>query len=317
MKIPLLSLSALALSAALASCGTLAQAPAPSTPPVVTPAPAPSLPLPTSFTTLDGPQGSPTTFNGLSNSGLVAGLTSNAGVNNNFLRSADGDITSLDLGDPAAGMVNGVNASGTAVGVANDSAFVLMGGQLTALTPPTSTASIAFGINDSGVIVGQYTAGSKTPGFVDKGGSFTTVTPTPAATVTNVQGVNSAGLATGFYSEDGTHQHGFLYDISSQKVTLLPDPATARIQADGLVLTQFLGLNDKNEAVGYYQTSNGSQFGFLFNLATQTYTFLDEPQAVPVNGVQITQITGVNNAGEITGFYIDASGVQHGFTATA
>ena len=34
------------------------------------------------------------------------------------------------------------------------------------------------------------------------------------------------------------------------------------------------------------------------------------------NGVEVTQITGINNAGEITGFYTDASGVAHGFVAT-
>jgi hypothetical protein len=33
------------------------------------------------------------------------------------------------------------------------------------------------------------------------------------------------------------------------------------------------------------------------------------------NGVESTQITGINNQGEIAGFYSDASGVFHGFTA--
>jgi hypothetical protein len=81
------------------------------------------------------------------------------------------------------------------------------------------------------------------------------------------------------------------------------------------VLTQFLGINANGEAVGYYQTNNGSQFGFLVNLNTNTYTFLDAPLADPVNGAQIPQITGVTNTGEICGFFIDANGVPHGFFA--
>ena len=34
------------------------------------------------------------------------------------------------------------------------------------------------------------------------------------------------------------------------------------------------------------------------------------------NGVEVTQITGITNSGEITGFYSDANGVFHGFDAT-
>ena len=29
----------------------------------------------------------------------------------------------------------------------------------------------------------------------------------------------------GFYSEDGTHQHGFLYDTATKQTTLLADPS--------------------------------------------------------------------------------------------
>ena len=272
---------------------------------------------PTVFTILDGPGGSPTTFNGIGSNGTVVGFTANNGVNSNFLRSTAGAFTALSLGDPAAGMANAVNNKNMVAGVANSQAFLLANGTQTTLTPPGSVSSIAFGINDTGVIVGQYVAaaGGTTPGFVDVGGTFTTVVPTASATMTNVQGINNSGQAIGFYSTDGVHQHGFLYDIRSRTTTLLPDPSTPRTVSNGLVLTQFLGINDSGEAVGYYQTNNGSQFGFVFSLSSRTYTFVDPPQAAPVNGVQITQITGVSNAAVVSGFFIDANGVQHGFTA--
>ena len=38
---------------------------------------------------------------------------------------------------------------------------------------------------------------------------------------------------------------------------------------------------------------------------------------MPSNGLEITQITGINNAGEITGFYEDTNGIAHGFVAGA
>lgn len=285
----------------------------------------PGIKTPTLFTTVDSPGGAApsngTTINGISNSGTLVGLAPTASEevgNANFIRSSSGTftaLTALNLNDPLTGMANAVNTAGTVVGVSNGTAFTLTGTTLTSLTPPGSTASVAFGISDGGTIVGQFTAGAQMPGFVLTGTTFKTVAP-PSATVTNLQGVNNQGQAIGFFSTDGVHQHGFLYNIATQAVTVLPDPSTTRIQSGGLVLTQFLGLNDNNEAVGYYQTNNGSQFGFLFNLSTQTYTYLDEPLAAPVSGVQVTQITGVANSGEICGFFIDSTGTQHGFFAT-
>lgn len=79
---------------------------------------------------------------------------------------------------------------------------------------------------------------------------------------------------------------------------------------------QFLSINDNGLAVGYWQDVVGSQHGFLYNLNTHQYTFLDDPSEGAINGMQITQITGINDANEITGFYVDANGTPRGFYAT-
>jgi hypothetical protein len=68
--------------------------------------------------------------------------------------------------------------------------------------------------------------------------------------------------------------------------------------------------------VGYYGDSTTSQHGFIYNTHTGQYTFLDDPSEAFDNGVEVTQITGINNSGEITGFYTDANGVFHSFVAT-
>ena len=100
--------------------------------------------------------------------------------------------------------------------------------------------------------------------------------------MTNVQGINNNGLAIGFYSPTASISTASTGTPTPTPSTLFADPSTARIAAGGLVLTQFLGINDNNEAVGYYQTNNGSQFGFTYDVNTQTYTFLDDPLAAPV-----------------------------------
>ena len=74
-------------------------------------------------------------------------------------------------------------------------------------------------------------------------------------------------------------------------------------------------MNDDGIAVGYYGDSTGSQHGFLYNTSTGVYTFLDDPAAAFSDGVEVTQITGIAYSGEIAGFYTDAGGVAHSFTA--
>lgn len=274
------------------------------------------------FTSFDGPgnNGGGTTVNGINNNGAVVGFsTDNAAtptLRTNFIRNPDGSLTSVSIGGDPLAMANGINNAGTIVGGAsNGTAFQLSGGTLTSLPTVngTTTSQTAFGINNSGAVVGQYTdnATGIAPGYLLSSGTYTTLNAVPTAIATNAQGVNNSGLVTGFYSTDGTHQHGFFYN-STTLFSLAADP-----NVTNLVLTKFLGLNDNGLAVGYYQLLDGSQHGFLYNIATKTYTFLDDPNAA-TSGLSITEITGVNDSGEIAGFYVDAAtGLERGFVATA
>jgi hypothetical protein len=243
--------------------------------------------------------------NGINNNGDVVGFSSDNAMTptlfTNFIRDANGTFNVLAIGADPLAMANGINDSRTVVGMdSNGTAFKLAGGTVTTLpTVKGITASqVAFGINNAGLIVGQYVdnATGTTPGFFFNGSTFTTLNPVANAAVTNAQGINNRGLATGFYSTDGVHQHGFFFNIATNSFLLVSDPNVAN-----LVLTQFLGINDNGLAVGYYQTTDGSQHGFLYDMITGTYTFLDDPNAA-LSGVSITQITGVNDSGEIAGF---------------
>jgi hypothetical protein len=275
------------------------------------------------FTVFDGPGGSPTTVNGINNHGEAVGFTTakNAAgdeVNSNFVRHADGTFTALALPDPG-GSANAINSAGQVVGVANDTAFLLakVTGQPAVLSPFSAPKSVAFGINDDGVIVGQYDkSATVAAGFVDVAGAFTDISPTAAAVMTFASGTTAAGLVAGFYSEDGTTQHGFTFDTHAKQVTLVTDPSTARTKASPIVLNQLLSINANRQVSGYYQTTDGSQYGLIYDVATKAYVFLDAPAAAPVGGVQITQITGITDANELAGFFIDSAGAQHGFIAT-
>jgi hypothetical protein len=277
---------------------------------------------PYSFTNFDGPVSTTagatlvaTTVNGLSNSGAVVGFTAdNNNVSTNFGGTL-GSLTPLNL--PGTASANGINASGQVVGTNGTGSFLL--NSLSPLGKPlplplvngTTTAVAAFGINDSGEIVGQYTdsATGTSPGFVDVNGAYTTLSALPNATQTFAQGINNNGLVTGFFGTGGILTRGFLFDTNTNAYTVLADPNVANLS-----FTQFLGLNDTGEAVGYYGTTDNLQHGFLYHIASKTYTFLDDPNVAP-GGSALMQITGIDNAGEIDGFFTDAAGTQRGFIA--
>jgi hypothetical protein len=291
------------------------------------------------FIDFDGPDagtnaGAGTNQNGISNRGVSVGfaIDNNGNLDNftvNPLRSTS--ATELNINNSAKAMALAVNSQGTVVGTdGNGNAFYENHGNVTTFLPPGATAAVALGINDRGVIVGQYTTSSGSmPGFVRlSANSYITINAPDASTgtnVVNVQGINNKGQVIGFYEGTDGNVHGFTADIKGVKGgstitgTAIADPTIPSVAGEPgatFVFSQLLGINDKGIVVGYYGDSTLSQHGFIYNTHTGVYTFLDDPDEAFNNGVEVTQITGITNSGEITGFYSDANGVFHGFVAT-
>ena len=281
------------------------------------------------FTNFDGPTPNTggTTMDGISNSGVVVGFTADASGNlNNFTANPTQTLatTALNINGSTTAMANGVNSSGVVVGFdGNTSAFTLNGGSLVSFIPNGGTSAMAFGVNDQGLVAGQYTnASGATPGFVLNGTTVTTINAPSGPNMVNAQGINNNGLVVGFYLGTDGNDHGFQFKLSNAVNhvgvgTAIADP-TIIPQEPGatFVFSQILGINDHGIAVGYYGDSTASQHGFLYNTLTGKYTFLDDPnEQFNSDGVEVTQITGINNSGEITGFYTDSNNIAHGFVA--
>jgi probable HAF family extracellular repeat protein len=288
----------------------------------------------TNFKFPDSPGGS--TVNGINNNGAVVGFGVNgAGADINYVRNPDGSFTALTTvnNTSTTAMANGLNDSNQVVGTTNGMAFVLTNNYNTLTFLPnvngTTTSEVAFGINNAGTIVGQYSdsATGRSPGFIYAGGKFTTLDQPQisGALVVNAQSINNNGLVTGFYATvtspvvgGNTMQHGFFFDTTTNKFTFPADPNPPLLPGTTFFTVQLLSVNDHGIAAGYWQDNLGDQHGLLYDFATNKYTFVnDDPEAVPVGGITIEQVTGINNAGEITGFYIGADAVAHGFVATS
>ena len=287
------------------------------------------------FTNIDGPTpgtnaATGTNLNGISNSGTSVGFTIDNAMNfHNFTVNPlkSNSATLLNINGSTTAMAFGTNAAGTVVGTdGNGNAFTLSNGKLKTFIPPGGTSATAFGINDKGTIVGQDVTANGTPGFIKVNSkTYITINAPSGPNTVNAQSINNKGLVVGFYVGTDGQDHGFMASQGAAKKgtltgTAITDPTIPMVAGEPgatFVFSQVLGVNDHGIAVGYYGDSTTSQHGFIYNTNTGKYTFLDDPSEAFNNGVEVTQITGITNSGEITGFYSDANGVFHGFVATA
>jgi len=144
---------------------------------------------------------------------------------------------------------------------------------------PGAQISYAYGVNNSGVIVGQYfDTKSMGHGFKLHSGTWTKIDPS-GSTETICYGINSTGAIVGEYVDQSNSGHGFLYENGT--FTKIGEGSQS---AAG-------GINDQGDIVGDYLDSNGKQHAFLWD--GQKYTQLDVPNA------QGTGAVGINNQGVI------------------
>jgi probable HAF family extracellular repeat protein len=267
------------------------------------------------FQTIDNPNapggfGNGTQLFGINNNGVVAGdYSDNIGGYNFGFYDVGGNFTTL------AGPVfaYGVDGAGDVVGYGrqNNLAYgFLYNGSFNTFTDPLGTNGTAiFGVSENGQYLGgdYYPAGTA-DGFVYHGGTYTSVIPA-GAIQTVLRGVNNSGQATGYFIGGG-RVHSFLYN--SGTITQLDVPFTTN--NDG---TQAYGINDLGQIVGvYFVSTNPGEAAHGFIYSNGIFTTIDDPNAGTGAG-RGTYVTGINDSGEITGYYSDSAGVVHGFVATS
>jgi probable HAF family extracellular repeat protein len=163
------------------------------------------------FSPIDIPNAFTTVPTGINNSGTVV-------LQNGFLYEG-GNFTPLNIN----GAPQGINDSGNIVGFYGDSSgrhgFLYNGGNLTTIDAPGSSWPVyggnfteAYGINNSGQIVGMFRDEvGVAHGFLNQGTHFTTI-DVPNASYTIIHDINDSGKIVGSYldasGEGGLH--GFL-----------------------------------------------------------------------------------------------------------
>ena len=169
----------------------------------------------------------------------------------------------------------------------------------TRIDMPGAATTVAFGINDDGVIVGRYLAAGRTHAFVRSPDGQLTTIDFPGAGFTVAGGLNNRGDILGWYTLPAAPavRHGFV--LRGGEFTSFDPP--------GSVFTNPLGINDRGDIVGRYCTNglcrepgNGDFHGFL--LRDGVFTNIDVP------GSNETNAFDINDSEEILGSGGTASG---------
>jgi len=161
------------------------------------------------------------------------------------------------------------------------------------IDPLNPTFTQALGINTAGTIVGYGNATIFNGFQLTSPASFTRENFPGATGGTQVVGIDSAGNTVGFYINPDATTHGFFKPAGGMFQT---------VDQPGSVFNQLLGINQNGSEIAGYSSfidvagATGQQ---AFSLIGTTYTNINN--LLPANSN--SQATGVNNSGEVVGFY--------------
>lgn len=229
------------------------------------------------------------------------------------------------------------NSAGTIWGF-----YYATGGSVSAIAYPGASSTFPRGVA-SGTVAGSYfTSNTVGHGFLyNVANNVYTSIDAPGATFTEVDGMGRGGTVFGFYSGGGT-DHGFLYNGSFTYlnppgyVTAYPAAVSGSNQAAGIAIdsTGYAhAFSWKNGAFDVFQapfalnayatsiTSDGRIAGYVQTTANTYYGFVWSPSLgqasyfVPPGGTTYMQVSGINDWGQVSGYYQKATG-STAFVAT-
>jgi len=191
------------------------------------------------------------------------------------------------------------------------------------------SGTIGNAVNDLGVVAGNYTATNavlpygfvSTPPYSNK--SFTTV-EVAGAPLTNPVGINLEGAVTGFTYDTSYVVHGVVSHPPYTTVTTLDAPGACSSDSNPACPgngTFTLSINLEGDIAGFYVDVNGVYHGFVSYPPYTRFTAIDVPgscssgTACAVLGTYIHAF-GLNDFGDVTGYFFDTSGVAHGFVSS-
>jgi hypothetical protein len=281
----------------------------------------------------------------INDAGSVTGSYLDAsGAGHGFVRAADGTITTFDVPGGSGTFPTGINVKGVITGSYVDGKDTYHGfvraanGTITTFDPPGSDQTEVWGINKQGAVTGYYSDTNGVHGFVRAAdGTITTFDPSSSISTTPLA-INDKGSIAGYYLDGDYAYHGFVrasdgtitsFDVPGSSATLgssindkgsiagicsdglfvrAPDGSFTTFQISGSQGNTVVGINDKGTVVGWYDDSENADDSFFLSSGGK-FTSFDAPHS---DGVA-TKASSVNDAGLITGSYLESNYRVQGF----
>ena len=170
-----------------------------------------------------------------------------------------------------------------------------------------------LGINNHGQIAGYF--GSGAAGHPNKGyvlnlsrfGSWYRNENFPHGLQTQVIGINDLGVTVGFWSTQNTasmanNNFGFYSWGGHFHSVNFPTANNASPPVN-----QLLGVNDENVAVGFYTDAKGNNHGYTYSIYRHRF------RSIKIWGATSVTPSGINNNGDIAGFFTGSGGAVKAF----
>ena len=173
-----------------------------------------------------------------------------------------------------------------------------------------------LGVNNEGVIAGYFGSGAQ--GHPNQGylllpnGSYLNEN-VPGSVQTQVTGLNDRGVTVGFSSQmnnaNQVNDNSGFYAAGGRFHTVnFPTGDNASPPVD-----QLLGVNDHDVAVGFYTNGQGSNRGYTYDIRTHQFSRVLVPGAPAGQAGPSLTAAGINNRGDVTGFYAASSSQTDAF----
>jgi len=185
----------------------------------------------------------------------------------------------------------------------------------------SAPAQNLLGINDSGKAAGFWMDNNgHEHGFVveldqrtHSARRFIEIAPAtfPGAVATQASDITDRDEVCGFWTDGNNNNHGFFGRLGERWVSF-----DVRIGGVPAMSTSPFGCNNEGKIVGSFTDSKGAVHGFIYRQGRFTQFDATGSSQAPAFNVMGTLINGVNDEGDIVGFYSDGNRV-HGFVRYA